>query len=232
MKRIFYVEDEPFLGKIVKDTLATNGYEVDHFVDGQKAIDGFEMDAFDICVLDIMLPNVNGFSVAESIRKVDASIPIIFLTAKDQTDDLLKGFKVGGNDYIKKPFSIEELLVRIENLLTLSGTGNISTNVVETISIGEYFVFHTSRFLLEFGKEKIQLSHKENSILSLLCKSINGVVERKEILMDTWGDDSFYNSRNLDVYITKLRNLLKRDDAIKIRTLKGVGYSLIVDSKP
>ncbi len=229
MSRILYVEDEPFLAKIVQDTLSGKGYEITLIMDGGKAVTAFQEGSFDICLLDIMLPNKNGYDIAKEIREISEDIPILFLTAKDQTQDLVKGFKVGGNDYIRKPFSMEELMVRIDNMVSLTSTRKSKQESVEEIVIGNQFVFYPKKLTLsQEGKAK-KLSHRECEILSLLCKHQNEALERKKLLKHIWGDDSFYNSRNLDVYITKLRGYFKTDPDIQIITLKGVGYQFLVD---
>lgn len=227
MLSIFYVEDEPFLAKIVKETLETNGYKVTLVSDGGAAEEIYSSDTFHVCILDIMLPNKSGYEIAKSIRKRDATIPILFLTAKDQTSDLLKGFEVGGNDYIRKPFSMEELMVRIQNLVKMVELQPTDMSSGE-IYIGKQFSFYPSRLSLDHNGVSKTLSHRESQILQLMCSNINQVTERKDILIGVWGDDSFYNSRNLDVYITKLRGYFKADPKIKITTLKGVGYQFVV----
>jgi len=230
MTKILYVEDEPFLAKIVKETLENQNYDVTLVEDGQKAIEIFQPEKFDICILDIMLPKLNGYEVAQAIREKQATIPIIFLTAKVQTEDLIKGFDVGGNDYIKKPFSMDELMVRIENLLTITKGRLEKTNTANNIEIGVHFTFQPSKYQISYKGETKNLSHRESQILELLCKHGEKATLRKQILMEVWGDDSFYNSRNLDVYITKLRNYFKADPSIKIVTLKGVGYQFQINS--
>lgn len=222
MTRIFYVEDEPALGKIVKESLQSRNYEVTMAEDGKSALNIFSETNTDICVLDIMLPKMDGYQLANAIRKIEPNMPIIFLTAKSQVEDVLKGFEAGGNDYLKKPFSLEELIVRIENLLNL--TKGQKTNGKLEITFGK-FVFYPNKFELmdPFGDTK-RLSHKEAGILMMLIDKTNQTTERKDILLKLWGDDSYFNSRNLDVYITKLRDLLKADPSIQIITIKGIGY--------
>lgn len=221
MIKVLYVEDEPFLAKIVKETLVGRNFCVTHVPDGEQAIEIFNETDPDICILDIMLPKKNGYQVAQYIRASDPDIPILFLTAKDQTDDLVKGFESGGNDYIRKPFSLEELIVRLHNLLKLV---NIKTSVSEKIAIGSQIQFSPANLTVHTHNEDITLSHKESQILTLLCHHQNQVIERKMILMSVWNDDSYYNSRTLDVYMRKLRKLLSVDPSIQIITLKGVGY--------
>jgi DNA-binding response OmpR family regulator len=216
------VEDEPALGKIVKESLQTRNYYVSMAEDGLQGLRIFEKEKFDICVLDIMLPKMDGYTLAQEIRKFSPQIPIIFLTAKSQVEDLVKGFQAGGNDYLKKPFSLEELIVRIENLLSLTN-GQNSGNKQELV-FGK-FTFTPSRFELKYPSGELKrLSYKEAGILMMLLENTNQTVERKEIMMKLWGDDSFFNSRNLDVYITKLRDYLKPDPTIQIITIKGIGY--------
>ncbi|MCU0358010.1 MAG: response regulator transcription factor [Cyclobacteriaceae bacterium] len=219
--RILYVEDEPFLGRIVKESLESRDFAVGMVTDGQQALSVFESFKPDLCVLDIMLPGKDGYAIASDIRKQNPTIPIIFVTAKTQTEDLLKGFGAGGNDYIRKPFSIEELIVRIGNLLVLSRQAQPA--LAESIAVGK-FIFHQSRYELRHGDQSRKLSHREASLLKLLCEHKNTTINRKDILMHLWGDDSFFNSRNLDVYITKLREYLKDDPGIQIITIKGIGY--------
>lgn len=229
MTKILYVEDEPFLGKIVKESLESRGFEVDMQTDGAKVMTAFERLKPDICIFDVMLPNKDGFTLGKEVRAVNPRIPIIFLTAKNQTEDLLKGFESGGNDYIKKPFSMEELIVRIDNLLKLVKTQEHEPRsaIKDAISIGS-FTFFPHKYELHLNGNIRQLSHREATLLQILVDHKNQSVERKYILKEVWGDDSIFNSRNLDVYITKLRTYLKQDSSIKILTLKGVGYHFIV----
>ena len=226
MAKILYVEDEPFLAKIVKETLESNSYEVTLISDGSAASRAFVNDAYDICILDVMLPSKNGYDIAKDIRQSDSNIPILFLTAKDQTADVLTGFSVGGNDYIKKPFSMEELIVRIENLCNLAQLK--SSKGIEEIQIGSQFRFYPTKLSLTSPHSTKDLSHRESQIIQLLCDHMNDITNRKEMLMTVWGDDSFYNSRNLDVYISKIRGYFKEDRGIEIKTLKGVGYQFII----
>ena len=223
--KILYVEDEHFLGRIVKESLEVRDFEVRMVTDGKLVQSVFEELNPDICVLDVMLPNKDGYSIAQSIRKVNATIPIIFVTAKTQTEDLIKGFEVGGNDYLRKPFSMEELIVRVNNLLQL--TQKLSSSPKESIAIGK-FEFAPQRYeLWKDGKAK-KLSHREAVLLQILAENQNSNIDRKTMLMRVWGDDSFFNSRNLDVYITKLRDYLREDSSIEIITIKGVGYHFAV----
>jgi len=222
--RILYVEDEPFLGRIVKESLESRDYAVSMVNDGHDAVDAFKSIEPQICVLDIMLPNKDGYTIAKEIRSLDAEVPIIFVTAKTQTEDVVKGFETGGNDYLRKPFSMEELIVRVNNLLRLSRkSGNPSP---EHVRLG-LFEFHPNRYELKIGDTIRKLSHREAMLLTVLSENKNVIVLRKDVLMRVWGDDSFFNSRNLDVYVTKLREYLREDPAVEIVTIKGVGYRFV-----
>jgi DNA-binding response OmpR family regulator len=223
--KILYVEDEPFLGRIVKESLESRDFEVHMVTDGKDAVKGFTDKNPDICVLDIMLPTKDGYSIAKEIRQINPASPIIFVTAKNQTEDVLKGFESGGNDYIRKPFSMEELIVRVNNLIQLAT--HKSGRSSESISIGKY-EFVPLRFELKCDGVLKKLSHRESTLLQILNENKNATLLRKDILMKLWGDDSFFNSRNLDVYITKLRDYLKEDKSIEIITIKGVGYQFTV----
>lgn len=221
---ILYVEDEPFLGRIVKESLESRDFQVHMVTDGLEAVALFRSVHPQICVLDIMLPNKDGYTIASEIRSLNADVPIIFVTAKTQTEDVVKGFETGGNDYLRKPFSMEELIVRVNNLLRLSKqkTGEKPAST----SMGSY-TFHPGRYELHRGDAVRKLSHREAVLLSVLSENQNVVIQRKDVLMRVWGDDSFFNSRNLDVYVTKLRDYLRDDPAVQIVTIKGVGYRFI-----
>ena len=223
--KILYVEDELFLGKIVKETLESRGYEVVMETDGADVLRCFEDENPDICILDVMLPHRSGFEIAEDIRKINDDIPILFLTAKTQTDDLVHGFKIGGNDYIKKPFSMEELIVRIENALRIKKEEPIAA-IGDSIQIGKY-IFHLNKQILKCGSIDKKLSYREAELLKYLYLNRNTIIDRKDILKHIWGNDSFFNSRNLDVYITKIRGYLKEDVNLEIITIKGVGYRFV-----
>jgi DNA-binding response OmpR family regulator len=223
--KILYVEDEPFLGKIVRESLESRDFDVEMISDGDRVLQAFERMKPDICVLDIMLPNKDGYAIAKSIRQTNTTTPIIFVTAKTQTEDLLKGFDQGGNDYLRKPFSLEELIARINNLLQITRKPVPSSQ--DIVTIGQY-EFLVGRYELRISGEVRKLSHREAMLLQILCQHQNVNVTRKEVLMHVWGDDSFFNSRNMDVYITKLREYLKKDPAIQIITIKGIGYHFSV----
>ena len=225
--KIFYVEDEIFLAKIVSETLQSKGYDVVLEGDGGQAFKKFLEAQPDVCILDVMLPNKDGFAIADEIREKDPKVPIIFLTAKSGVNDVVNGFKIGGNDYIKKPFSMEELIVRIENVLKQT-PGAPALKQEETIKLGGY-TFHLNRQTLTYESEQRKLSYRESELLKLLYQNKEQILERRDILNLLWGSDSFFNSRNLDVYITKLRNYLKLDPSIEIITIKGIGYRFVVN---
>ena len=224
--KVFYVEDELFLARIVKESLESREFDVIMENDGGKALDLFKKSQPDICVLDVMLPNKDGFEIADEIREINENIPIIFLTAKTQTGDVVKGFTLGGNDYIRKPFSIEELIVRIQNLLNFRQAAAKKINT-ESLRLGKYN-FQINRQVLSNDQQQRKLSFRESELLKLLYESRDRIIDRKDILNLLWGNDSFFNSRNLDVYITKLRSYLRDDPSLEIITIKGIGYRFVV----
>lgn len=229
-RKLLYAEDEVFLGKIVKDSLEARGFEVHMVTDGQQALRLMESVRPDLCVLDIMMPVMDGYTLAGEIRRQHPRLPILFLTAKAQTEDVLKGFQAGGNDYLRKPFSLEELIVRIENLLNLTNgqaDAPSQTATGQFLTIGRYR-FWPNRYELHIDEQVRKLSHREAEIIHLLCTHQNQIIQRKDILMQIWHDDSFFNSRNLDVYITKIRSYLKDDPQIQLISIKGVGYHVLV----
>ncbi|MGN6212290.1 response regulator transcription factor [Parafilimonas sp.] len=225
--KLLYAEDEASLGKIVSDTLESRGFIVYMEEDGNKVLERFTAVKPDVCVLDVMLPHRNGFELAEDIRRLDNDIPIIFLTAKTQTEDVLNGFRMGGNDYIRKPFSIEELIARLYNVLRIKKELPDQKEPI-TLPIGKYR-FNTVQQMLRFEGEERKLSYRENELLKYLWKHRNSIINRSDLLNTIWGNDSFFNSRNLDVYITRLRNYLKADKNLEILTIKGIGYRFIID---
>lgn len=229
MYKILYLEDEAFLAKIVKESLERLGHNVCHLPDGKNVNQTYLDFKPDLCVFDIMLPHKNGYELARELRVIDKHIPIIFLTAKSQTEDLVSGFEAGGNDYIRKPFSMEELQVRIQSLVEITSGNKSASTAQDSIQLGKHTTFHVKKQQLICNETIRNLSHKESCILDILCKSINGSTDRKEILLKVWNDDSYFNSRNLDVYIRKLRSYLDNDPNLKIITLKGVGYHFSVE---
>jgi DNA-binding response OmpR family regulator len=231
--KILYAEDEPFLGKIVRESLQSRGFQVELVADGGAVLDAFAALRPDICVLDVMLPQRDGFSIGRDIRRLSPRLPIIYLTAKSQTEDVVAGFAAGGNDYLRKPFSMEELIVRIQNLLALAGRPETAAPPAgpeadpETkIRLGAYH-FYPLRQELQWEDQVRRLSHRETELLLMLTEKPHQPIARKDILERLWGNDSFFNSRNLDVYIARLRDYLRNDDSVQIITLKGVGYRVI-----
>lgn len=220
--KVLLAEDEASLGMIVKESLESRNFEVFHAENGQEAFELYQTKKPDILVLDVMMPKKDGLTLAKEIRLENKGIPIIFLTAKSQTSDVLEGFNHGGNDYLKKPFSMEELIVRIKALLNRI---ELKTNV-ENITIGEY-VFNLTKQTLVFSSETEQLTHREAQLLFYLFEKKNEVLDRTFILNKLWGNDDFFNARSMDVFISKLRKKLKKDKNIQILNVRGFGYKLI-----
>jgi len=226
-KKILYIEDEPYLGRIVRETLMLKGYEVLHKKEGTRLADVIRQFNPDICVLDVMLPHVDGFTLGNLIRNLFPQLPVIFLTAKSQTEDLVQGFASGGTDYIRKPFSMDELMARIENQLRLQQQKNSNQpELPEEVQLNAWR-FYPGKLELHLDKEVRRLSQRESQILSMLCLHKGKALDRRLLLQTVWGDDSFFNSRNLDVYIRKLRAFFAGDDNIQIITLKGQGYLFV-----
>lgn len=220
--KILLAEDEPSLGQIIKESLETRNFEVLLCEDGEVAYKTYKTENPLLLVLDVMMPKKDGFTLAKEIRKENPTIPIIFLTAKSQTNDVVEGFNLGGNDYLKKPFSMEELIVRINSLLK---RGKLEINL-EAISIGNY-VFNLKKQTLQLKDVVENLTHREAQLLYYLIKNKNQVLERSFILKKLWGNDDFFNARSMDVFITKLRKKLKDDTSIQIINVRGYGYKLI-----
>ncbi|MFP2997219.1 response regulator transcription factor [Spongiivirga sp. MCCC 1A20706] len=220
--KILLAEDEPALGQIVKESLETRDFEVLFCQDGDQAYTLYKNEKPEVLVLDVMMPKKDGFTLAKQIRDEDQAIPIIFLTAKSQTSDVVDGFKHGGNDYLKKPFSMEELIVRIHALLNrVNKTKNNSA-----IAIGDY-QFNYTKQELSFDESNISLTHREAELLYHLTEKKNEILDRSFILKKIWGDDDFFNARSMDVFITKLRKKLKQDSNVQIVNVRGYGYKLI-----
>ncbi len=223
---IFFVEDDEALAFVVKDNLTLKGFAVNHYEDGATALQAFGKGTFDLCLLDVMLPKMDGFALAEQIRIKNKSIPILFLTAKGMQEDRLEGFKRGGDDYIIKPFSMEELIFRIEVFLRRK----LNTNSLdEQFEIGKYTFNYTDLSLI-FGNNKKHLTQKEADVLRYLCMHQSGVVKRDELLLAVWGSDDYFLGRSLDVFISKLRKYLAQDDNVQIHNRHGVGFELLIKS--
>ncbi len=223
--KILLAEDEESLGKIIKESLEFNGFEVMHCKNGEEAFSKFKITSPDILVLDVMMPKKDGFTLAKEIRLENKTIPILFLTAKSQTQDVVKGFNLGGNDYLKKPFSIEELLVRIKSLLNINQVENKIANNTE-IHIGNY-IFSPKKQTLSFDNEIKKLTSRESDLLLELYLQKNEILDRTYILKKLWGNDDFFNARSMDVFISKLRKKLKKDTNIQIINVRSYGYKLI-----
>ena len=221
---ILLAEDEPALGQIIKESLETRNFSVILCKDGEEAYAQYQKTQPQLLVLDVMMPKKDGFTLAKEIRKEDTKIPIIFLTAKSQTQDVVEGFSIGGNDYLKKPFSMEELIVRIKNLLDRSSL----QKKIEIIQIGNYtFNFPKQTLQLNQSDESVQLTHREAHLLYNLYDNKNEVLDRSFILKKLWNNDDFFSGRSMDVFITKLRKKLKDDENIQIVNVRGFGYKLI-----
>jgi len=220
--KILLAEDEPSLGQIIKESLETRNFKVLLCKNGEEAFKVYQKENPLLLVLDVMMPKKDGFTLAKEIRAENATIPIIFLTAKSQTTDVVEGFNLGGNDYLKKPFSMEELIVRIKALLKRINTENTD----EPIKLGS-FIFNLKKQTLLHHNSIQNLTHREANLLYYLIKNKNQVLERSFILKKLWGNDDFFNARSMDVFITKLRKKLKKDASIQIINVRGFGYKLI-----
>lgn len=224
--KLLLAEDDENLGLLLKEYLVAKGYDADLYPDGEAAYKGFMKEHYDICILDIMMPKKDGFTLAKDIRIVNADIPVIFLTAKNMKDDVLEGFKLGADDYITKPFSMEELIMRIEAILRrTSQDGQSSSQQIFTLG---KFTFDTRKQTLSEGEESVKLTTKESELLKLLCQNANKVLERNYALKSIWIDDNYFNARSMDVYITKLRKHLKDEPSVEIINVHGKGYKLII----
>jgi len=224
--KLLLAEDDENLGLLLKEYLVAKGYDAELYPDGEAAYKGFMKEHYDVCVLDVMMPKKDGFTLAKDIRVVNAEIPIIFLTAKNMKDDVLEGFKLGADDYITKPFSMEELIMRLEAILRrTSQEGQASTQQVFTLG---RFTFDTRKQTLSEGDDSVKLTTKESDLLKLLCQNANKVLERNYALKSIWIDDNYFNARSMDVYITKLRKHLKDEPTVEIINVHGKGYKLII----
>ena len=224
--KILIVEDDPNLGKVLLDYLLMKGFETDIAENGEIGLSKFLNQSYDFVVLDIMMPKKDGFSLAQDIRKINEKIPIIFLTAKSQKENILKAFKIGADDYLTKPFSIDELLVRIKAIQKRLPKKEI-VKLKDEFKFGNFIFFNKQNLLIK-DNNKINLTTKENELLKLFCLNINKRVDRNHALIKIWGDDSYYNARSMDVYIAKLRKYLSGHDNIKIQTIHGHGFKLMI----
>jgi len=227
-QRILLVEDDPNLGSLLKEYLQVKGHQVHHGVDGQEGFDFFRKNEYDFIILDVMMPKKDGFSLAKDIRSLNEEVPILFLTAKTMKEDTLHGFKVGADDYMTKPFSMEELLLRMQAILKRT-KGSDSAEQQKTFQIG-IFEFDPQQQVLMAEGERQKLTTKENQLLHLLCKKKNDILSRTVALNMVWGDDTYHNGRSMDVYITKLRKHLKTDPSLEIVNIHGQGFKLLIKS--
>ena len=223
--RILLAEDDPNLGMLLQNYLAIKEYDPVLAADGAQAMKLFRKEKFALCLLDVMMPEMDGFTLAKEIRAIEPNIPVIFLTAKNLKEDVIEGFRSGADDYITKPFSMEELVYRIEAILRRSVKREPEASQDQYI-IGE-FTFDVSRQTLTYKGESQKLTTKESELLQLLCRHRNEVLERNFALKSIWIDDNYFNARSMDVYITKLRKYLKKDPAVEILNIHGKGYKLL-----
>jgi DNA-binding response OmpR family regulator len=223
--RIFLCEDDENLGMLLKEYLQVKDFIVDLFPDGEAGAKNFPREKYDLCILDVMMPKKDGFALAQEIRAADTDIPVIFLTAKTLKEDVLEGFKIGADDYISKPFSMEELLLRVEAILRRVSSKKPSKEGPYVIG---KFTFDPQKQVLTNNKHNpVKLTTKESDLLGLLCENVNQVLERNYALKKIWGVVDYFNARSMDVYITKLRKLLKEDTDVEIMNIHGKGYKLI-----
>jgi two-component system OmpR family response regulator len=223
--RILLAEDDSNLGILLKNYLTAKNYETSLYVNGIRALDAFRNTSFDLCILDIMMPEMDGLTLASEIRLSSPDMPVIFLTAKNQQEDILEGFRSGADDYITKPFSMEELIFRIEAILRRTTNVTI-TKKQDSYKIGLYN-FEPLKQILSFREQQIKLTTKESELLELLCRNENLILERNFALKTIWIDDNYFNARSMDVYISRLRKYLGKDTSVKIVNVHGRGYKLI-----
>jgi DNA-binding response OmpR family regulator len=221
---ILLCEDDENLGMLLREYLQAKGLITDLMTDGEKGLKAFQKSNYDLCVLDVMMPKKDGFTLAQEIRAINPDMPIIFLTAKNLKEDILNGFKIGADDYITKPFSMEELLFRIEAIIRRV-KGQKQKDMSE-FWIGKYH-FDSQKQLLTLGDKQTRLTTKESELLTLLCSHKNQILERNYTLMTIWGENTYFNARSMDVYITKLRKHLKDDETVQIMNIHGKGYKLV-----
>lgn len=227
--KILLIEDDPNLGFILQENLELQGYAVERCADGEAGLQAFLKQTFDLCLLDVMLPKKDGFTLARELRKTSQEMPIIFLTAKSLKEDRIEGFKIGGDDYITKPFSMEELVLRIQAVLRRSKAAPFEKETASSFQIGSY-IFNAEQQTLQHGEESQKLTAKEAELLRLLCLHMNEVLEREVALKLIWGEDNYFNARSMDVFISKLRKYLAADERIEIRNVHGKGFRLRVDA--
>ena len=227
-KKILLVEDDPNFGTVLKDYLSMNDFDVVHAKNGMEGFEKFKKESYDLCILDVMMPYKDGFTLAKEIREKDQEIPIIFLTAKAMKEDVLRGYKVGADDYLNKPFDSEVLLMKIKAIMQRKGSDSIADSKEFEFQIGSFHLNSKLRFLTLGDQEPIKLSPKENELLRLLALHLNDLMPRELALTKIWRDDNYFTSRSMDVYIAKLRKYLKADDNVEIVNIHGEGFRLLV----
>ncbi|GAA4274664.1 response regulator transcription factor [Aquimarina gracilis] len=227
-KKILLVEDDPNFGTVLKDYLVMNDYDVVHAKNGMEGFEKFKKDDYDMCILDVMMPYKDGFTLAKEIRDKNEEIPIIFLTAKAMKEDVLKGYKVGADDYLNKPFDSEVLLMKIQAIMQRKSTESVADSKQFEFKIGGFHLNSKLRFLTFKDEDPIKLSPKENELLRLLALHLNDLMPRELALTKIWRDDNYFTSRSMDVYIAKLRKYLKKDENVEILNIHGEGFRLVV----
>lgn len=227
-KKILLVEDDPNFGTVLKDYLIMNDFDVVHAKNGMEGFEKFKKDNYDLCILDVMMPYKDGFTLAKEIREKNEEVPIIFLTAKAMKEDVLRGYKVGADDYLNKPFDSEVLLMKIKAIIQRKGADSIADSKEFEFQIGNFHLNSKLRFLTLADQEPIKLSPKENELLRLLALHLNDLMPRELALTKIWRDDNYFTSRSMDVYIAKLRKYLKADENVEIVNIHGEGFRLLV----
>ncbi len=227
-KNILIVEDDPNLGQILSEYLEIKGYKTNLCKDGEEGYKSYRNGLYDLCILDIMMPKKDGFALAQEIREIDKKIPIIFLTAKSMKEDTIKGLKIGADDFMTKPFSMEELLLRMQAVMRRVVDNDTSLLENGIMQVGK-FVFDINNQQLEADGEIIKLTTKETELLKVLVLNKNKTLQRTVALKSVWGDDSYFNARSMDVYIAKLRKIIKGDDSLKILSIHGEGFKFLMD---
>jgi DNA-binding response OmpR family regulator len=230
-KKILLVEDDPNFGTVLRDYLAMNDYDVTHAKNGMEGFEKFKRGNYDLCILDVMMPYKDGFTLAKEIREKDSEIPIIFLTAKALKEDVMKGYKVGADDYLNKPFDSEVLLMKIKAIINRKSQDSLADSKEFEFKIGDFFLNSKLRFLSFKDEKPVKLSPKENELLRLLALHKNDLMPRELALKKIWRDDNYFTSRSMDVYIAKLRKYLSKDPGVEIVNIHGEGFRLIIKSE-
>jgi len=227
MKRILLVEDEENFGSLLQNYLRLSKYSVDWVKDGNLGYSAFMKGDYDLCILDVMMPNMDGFTLAEKIKSKKKETPVIFLTAKSMKEDMIRGYKIGADDYLNKPFDIEVLLLKLDVIFNRSAKQE-SNQIIDEYNIGNYS-YKVSTRLLKSNKNEKRLSPKEGALFQLLCQHVNEVLPREKALVEIWGEENYFTTRSMDVYVTKLRKLLKDDPRIQIDNVHSSGYRMFVN---